>query len=364
MTLIYAASVFRATGLVIAAIVIVGFIVYAVINVRAGRHEVGSEIELAANRKPYYSDEELEGPRLDRALSMGLITLTIVGLGLPLYWLAEPGRMANSEAGFDRKAASRGLVLFEEGAKCVTCHGPSGSGGATNFTILDEKDSSFVAAVQWQAPALNTVLLRYTKDEVKFIIDYGRPFSPMPAWGVNGKGPLTEQQISNLVEYLESIQITSKESQAAVAEELETQLGHKPDFVTPTGLKETGKALFNLGRESKFAGGAYSCGRCHTQGWSYSSDENAPADRVDVADGSGAFGPNLTQGDTLRQFPNPEDHIEFVTLGSVIGEKYGRAGQGRGMMPGFGDNPNTDTENDGMLTADMIRAIIEYERSL
>ena len=45
-------------------VILVGFVVYAWFNVRAGRAEVGSEIELAANRKEYYDDETLEGPRL------------------------------------------------------------------------------------------------------------------------------------------------------------------------------------------------------------------------------------------------------------------------------------------------------------
>ena len=54
------------------------FLSYAWINVRQGRAEVGSEIELAPNRKPYYSDEELEGKKLDRTLTFGLVGLFVV----------------------------------------------------------------------------------------------------------------------------------------------------------------------------------------------------------------------------------------------------------------------------------------------
>ena len=36
-------------------------------NIRKAKPELGNEIETAPNRKPYYTDEELEGPRLDRA---------------------------------------------------------------------------------------------------------------------------------------------------------------------------------------------------------------------------------------------------------------------------------------------------------
>jgi len=37
-----------------------GWIVYGLFNIRKSRAEIGSEIELAANRKPYYDDEILE----------------------------------------------------------------------------------------------------------------------------------------------------------------------------------------------------------------------------------------------------------------------------------------------------------------
>ena len=37
----------------------------------------------------------------------------------------------------------------------------------------------------------------------------------------------------------------------------------------PNAWKTEGEALFNLGYNDGFAGGAYSCGRCHTKGWSY-----------------------------------------------------------------------------------------------
>ena len=41
-------------------IITVGWIVYGIFNVTGGRKEVGSEIELAANRKPYFVDETLD----------------------------------------------------------------------------------------------------------------------------------------------------------------------------------------------------------------------------------------------------------------------------------------------------------------
>lgn len=37
---------------------VLGWLIYAGFNLRSGRAEIGSEIELAANRKPYYADGE------------------------------------------------------------------------------------------------------------------------------------------------------------------------------------------------------------------------------------------------------------------------------------------------------------------
>jgi mono/diheme cytochrome c family protein len=105
--------------------------------------------------------------------------------------------------------------------------------------------------------------------------------------------------------------------------------------------KSYGEALFNLDTNS----GAYSCARCHTQGWSY-GDPGQP--------GQGGLGPNLTGGASNAHFPSEADQIDFVKKGSVLGKKYGLQGQGSGRMPGFGN----------MLTDGQIKAIIEYVRSL
>lgn len=367
-----AVSTFRAVGLVIMAIVVVGFVIYSIVNVRAGRAEVGAEIELAPNRKPYLRDDELEGPKLDRSLGLGLVTLAVVAVGLPVYWLSEPGRHDGAIKQFDSVFVSQGSKLFattaDHGYNCAGCHGPEGVGGSASYTITDENDE-FVAQVNWQAPALNTVLLRYTIEEVRYILNYGRPFSPMPAWGTIGGGPLNEQQVDNLIAYMDSIQLEPEAAQAAAKIELNKAMELKGEDGQPVYASE-GEALFNLGRESGFAGGAYSCGRCHTQGWSFYSDANAPDGTTEVPDGAGAFGPNLTNGATKRQFETVEAMLEFVTLGSVDGQKYGVHGQGSGRMPGFGDNPDDkddlddDDPGDGMLTEDMIKKIIQYERSL
>jgi mono/diheme cytochrome c family protein len=313
-----------------AALVIV--LSYAWINIRQGRAEVGSEIELAPNRKPYYSDEELEGKKLDRTLTMGLVGLFVVAITLPLYWLNEPGRQEGAREDFKRIFVNRGAAMFDTtengGFNCAFCHGGmTAEGGITPFTITDA-NGQFVKQVDWRGPALNTVLLRHDRAEVRYILTYGRTYSPMPAWGVEGGGPLNDQQLQNLIDYIESIQITPEQAQEAVAGAVEEEMAAAEAAGVPYASE--GEAMFNLGYYTGFAGGAYACGRCHTTGWSYG--EKGP-------DGNGGLGPSLRDGVSTTRFPGSvagfTQQVDFVCAGSERGVNYGRNSQGTGRMPGF-----------------------------
>jgi mono/diheme cytochrome c family protein len=368
----------KAVGVVIAVLTGIGVVAYILINLRQGRPEIGAEVELAPNRKPYYDDEQLEGPRLNRALFSGLILMAVTAIGLPMYWLNEPGRQDGAVETFDQTFVNRGSDLFatteEGGYNCAGCHGAEGVGGQAPFTLTDSK-GEFVANVTWRAPALNTVLLRYSEEEVRQILVYGRPGTPMPAWGTEGGGPLTTQQIDELIAYLKSIQITSDAAKDEVEAALRDELGLDEDEEIDWNDLETGEALFNLGMEGGFAGGAYSCARCHTQGAAFRYGTIEPAnvnldDFVEFEDGSGAFGFSLTSGVIPRQFLTIEDLIDFIDEGSEFGILYGRRGQGSGRMPGFGDNPDDESDpaddetGDGMFTFQMLCAVAKYEASL
>lgn len=371
---VLAASTVKSVGAVIAVLTIIGFAVYLAVNVRSGRPEIGSEIELAANRKPYYPDEILEGPRLTRALSTGLLLLAVSAIGLPLYWLQEPARQDGAVEQFDRTFVNRGARLFaptaEGGLNCAGCHGPGGTGGVAPPFTLTGANQKFAATVTWKAPAINTVLLRFSEDEVRDVLVYGRPGSPMPAWGEAGGGPLTTQQIDELIAYLNSIQLTSAEakaeSEATLRDDLGVGEGTPIDYTDPA----VGKAIFNLGIKTGVAGGAYSCARCHTKGASFRDGEVSPPDAdlsdfVDFADGSGAFGFALTSGVVPRQFLTLEALIKFLNDGSKYFVLYGQQGVGSGRMPGFGDNPNTlEVSDDGMFSDGMLRAVACYEAVL
>src|SRR4051794_457218 len=152
----------------------------------------------------------------------------VIGVGLPLYWIAEPNRQAGAKKYFADRAANAtfhhgqpvgGGALFaptaEGGFNCAGCHGgASAIGGQVAYTLTDPKTGK-LRQVQWKAPALNTATLRFTDDQLKDVLTYGRPFSPMPAWGLDGGGPMNDQQITNLIAYLHKIQISKKAARAA-----------------------------------------------------------------------------------------------------------------------------------------------------
>lgn len=402
----FAVSTQTSVGLLMLFFSVLIAVVFGLVNLRQGRKEIGSEIELAPNRKPYLPDEELEGRKLDRTLSYGLVGIFILGIGLPLYWLQEPSRQEGAAQRIDNEFVKRGKEMYatteEGGFNCAFCHGPDGGGGATSYTITDA-EGRFVKEVTWQGPALDTVFLRYNRDEVRYVLEYGRLATPMPAWGGKGGGPLTDQKLQELMDFMLTFQISAEDAQEEVAAELAKAMDAKdpacvdarveaakvglgedeladfePDSVNVDDCanewQTEGEALFNLGYSSGFAGGAYSCGRCHTAGWSYGDKGE---------DGIGAMGPNL--GSVLHQFPGDTlgftQMADFVCNGSRDGERYGQFGQGSGKMPAFCAvpeiKPNPDNyevgiepqdagamEDGAMFTRDQVEQVVEYVRSL
>ncbi|MBA3604475.1 MAG: cytochrome c [Actinomycetota bacterium] len=342
---------------ILLAVVGLGWIVYAFFNVSAGRREIGSELELAANRTPYYPDEILEGRRLTMVQLYGVILLAIIVIALPLYWVLEPNRQAGATEGKVNRFAGWGADLFatteDGGFNCAGCHGGmNATGGEAAYTVTNPLTDE-VQAVQWKAPALNTALYRFDESEIRFILDYGRPGSPMAAWGLDGGGPMNFQQVTTLIAYIASIQIPREECSAEEEGDPLCESGHLPadeqadieararQLVDDGTYASYGEALFN----NDLASGAYSCARCHTQGWSY----DMPGEP-----GQGAFGWNLTAGSTAAHFPDDAEMEEFISLGSELGQGYGRQGQGSGRMPAFGQ----------LLTDEQIAAVVDYVRSL
>ena len=182
-----------AVAWVILVVISIGWVTYFFLNKGSASAELGSEVEMAPNRKVYYDDETLEGPRLERMQLLGVLLLITVVIGLPLYWIFEPSRQAGAVSGEQERFRFWGEQLFattaNNGFNCAGCHGGMQAGGNVAPYAITDVNTQEVTAVNWYAPALNTVFYRFSQEEVRFILNYGRPFSPMPAWGAPGGCP-------------------------------------------------------------------------------------------------------------------------------------------------------------------------------
>jgi mono/diheme cytochrome c family protein len=383
-----------------AIVVIAAVVAFRVISVRRN-----PEVKEPDNLSPGMEDPELEGRKLERVLGWSLLCASVIAVGLPLYWFREPTRQVEEQRGFDKRSIERGATLYADdqmkaydnakSLRCATCHGGDAKGGtATQVIKADQTGTGRPAQVKWRAPALNTVLWRFSPEQVTQIITYGRPGTPMPAWGIAGGGPKGEQAISDLVSYLKSIQLTMKGAKAQTAEVLagtKTQAQadldqSKNDLAAaqqalasapPDKRESAAKAVTAEEQavrnsqarldevDAALANGEIgqgqllfenNCARCHTRGWSY-FDPVDPSAPLPAPQGSGAFGPKINDGDTLNQFPGDagfQQQIAWVTDGVEANKAYGVRGISSGRMEHFVN----------VLTKEQIQAIVKYERGL
>jgi mono/diheme cytochrome c family protein len=123
---------------------------------------------------------------LDRHYTWGLVFMVILILGFVLYGIREPTLRANAAHEQQATYARLGAGLFAN--NCASCHGRGATGG--------------------DAPTLNAKqFLTSTSDEqMRLLIAGGVSGTSMPAWSLDFGGPLTDEQIRQLVAYLRSLQ--------------------------------------------------------------------------------------------------------------------------------------------------------------
>jgi mono/diheme cytochrome c family protein len=366
-----------------------------------------------ANLEEFYPDEVLEGRKLERVLGWALVMTIIVAVSLPLYFLLEPDRQSSADEDFLDRSIERGARLYANdqmaeydpafSLQCANCHGTDLKGGSATFTVdptdptceteqdAKEREECRPVQVDWRAPALDTERLTYTRDQVVEIITFGRPGTPMPAWGVeSGEGVLNTQGIEDLVNFIESEQISSEEATKRNQDELEALLEDaqtgvddatdaldtaEQELAEATTSNQQEKAQDNVedAEEDLLNAQSYldtvqeasegellfwnNCARCHTQGWSYYNPLQPDEAPAPGPMGGGAFGPALDNGSELRQFPGaegPQMQYDFVADGAERNEQYGVRGVSSGGMPHFSS----------VLTKQQIKAIVAYEREL
>ena len=179
-----------------------------------------------ANETKFLSDDDLEGPPArTRARVEPGVRHDVRGRDARVP-RARADRVRTSPISyFEDGSVERGAALFANSAsedynsvlslQCANCHGSEGGGGSTTQVIDPDGPDGPLPPEQfvWKAPALNTELLRFSAEEVEQIITYGRPGTPMQAFGVAGGGAENEQTIEDLVAFIQSIQLTPEEAQ-------------------------------------------------------------------------------------------------------------------------------------------------------
>ena len=123
---------------------------------------------------------------LDRYLGWGLVFMAVLIVAFPLYRIREPGLRRTAAREQQSSYARTGADLFEH--NCSECHGH----GAVGDT----------------APTLNAkeFLSVTTDSQMHMIISAGVPGTDMDPWTLDLGGPLTDQQIDQVVTYLRSLE--------------------------------------------------------------------------------------------------------------------------------------------------------------
>jgi mono/diheme cytochrome c family protein len=150
--------------------------------------------------------KRLEGIQLSAVVLSGILAVSI-----PVYYLTETNRQEGLAEEFEETAIEHGHEWYLE-FQCGDCHGADGGGGAASYV---EKRTG--VTVTWEAPSINDVFYRYDREEVKYWLIYGRGNSPMPAWGLEGGGPMNDAQIDELLDFMQSEEFQI-EQEAVLAE--------------------------------------------------------------------------------------------------------------------------------------------------
>jgi mono/diheme cytochrome c family protein len=193
-------------ALLVVVVLLLGWMAYLYVNSRRAR---AAAAEAAPpNLSPAASDDELENRKLTRVLRAALFGSALLAIALPWYAINEPGRQEAFAESIVEEDVHAGEDFFSvEGFACAQCHGPVAGGGAAPFT-----EARSGVDVSWAVPSLDDVFYRYSEEEVKFWMTFGRQGTPMPANGLEGGGAMTVQEIDRTVAYLRSIQITQEEA--------------------------------------------------------------------------------------------------------------------------------------------------------
>ena len=208
--------------IIVVGILVLGAVLGALLIWRSARGRRGTVQDVPPGLRPAYSDAELEQSVQYRYRAWGMVLFVFFALFLPIYWFFESQRLNAVTEGTFVQSVVRGELLYEP--NCSECHGRDGGGGAATSPYGDDS---------WPAPNLTNIAARYEdnanitdiRDYIYTTIERGRPGTPMPTWGAAYGGPLTDQQIEEITDWILAQQTgEAEEAQnvSATGEELYT----------------------------------------------------------------------------------------------------------------------------------------------
>jgi mono/diheme cytochrome c family protein len=201
------------TTVLILAVVAAIFLFFALIIVVSSAREKARRAGPSAppSRRPGPTDEALEGPLLEKYQVAGVALTVFLAVLLPFLYLREPVRQRAAAEKELSESVRLGHATYEE--FCSRCHGDQAQGGTVKRYVTPGVKGAKPTDVQ--APDLREIHSRHPDEDVGAVaweaIQKGRPPTPMPTWGVRYGGPMNDQQITDLVNYLLSIQSDDKE---------------------------------------------------------------------------------------------------------------------------------------------------------
>jgi mono/diheme cytochrome c family protein len=201
------------TTVLILAVVSAIFLFFALIVVIGSAREKARQAGPSAppSRRPGPNDEALEGPLLERYQVAGVALTVFLAILLPFLYLREPARQRTAAEKELTESVRLGKATFEE--FCARCHGDQAQGGTVKRYVTPGVKGAKPTDVP--APDLREIHSRHPDEDPGVVawdtIQKGRPPSPMPTWGIRYGGPMNDQQITDIVNYLLSIQSDGKQ---------------------------------------------------------------------------------------------------------------------------------------------------------
>jgi mono/diheme cytochrome c family protein len=183
-------------ALIVGIVIAAGFAAALVVLTLRGRG--AGKPDIPSGMRPGPSDDVLERRMIERFTGWNVAFVLFFAAWLPFVWFFEPNTNATDSVALTESSVNRGAGWFAvadeqnpTGFSCAGCHGAEAEGGLIPYQ-----------GQAYPVPSLHDVCARLTLEDVRQTIMEGREGTPMPSWSIQFEGPMNDQQIDDLINYL------------------------------------------------------------------------------------------------------------------------------------------------------------------